>query len=65
MKRYNGRELDLYKSVASLEKKNCKINLTQKTIDISDSKNMGNGSWGLVDFLCNHNNFILLKGKIS
>ncbi len=47
-----GRKLEEKSAVRSLARKNCAFK--GKEINVTGSRNMGNSSWGLVDFLVNH-----------
>lgn len=63
MKAYKGRELSFERVVNSLSMKNVVINARTKTVDIQAASNLGNGSWGMIDFLINHNNYILVNNN--
>lgn len=60
MKRYNGRELNENDAVISLLRKGCRINT--KEIDISKARNIGNGSFGVIDFLTKFKGYYLKGG---
>jgi hypothetical protein len=68
-KPYSGRKLDIGWAIYSLQKKGCRItnqlNIASgtetKEVDVRSAKNMGNKSWGIVDFLVNWKGFILIK----
>ena len=60
--RYKGRELNFQRVAESLTRKGCLINSFSRTVDIQGARDLGNGSWGMIDYLINHNNFRLVKG---
>ncbi|WP_428743127.1 hypothetical protein [Tenacibaculum sp.] len=51
--------------IRSLSKKN--VSISGKVIDLVHAKELGNGSWGKIDYLVNHCNYNLIKngyGKV-
>ena len=59
----NGRELTLERCMITLQKKGVVIEKIPGTeiheIDVSHARNLGNGSWGMIDFLtCQYRMFL-------
>lgn len=52
--------------IRSLAKKQVKVNTVDKTVNVPyGTTNIGNGSWGKIDFLCNHLGYVLIRtGKL-
>jgi len=63
IKRYNGRTLTEEYAISSLSRKGVEFSRTDgmygTMINIEKAKNLGNKSFGLIDFLVNHRNFML------
>lgn len=49
------------KVIEQLKKKGITVSLQNKTINIAGMHDAGNGTWGKLDFLINHKNYILIK----
>lgn len=48
--------------IRSLAKKQVKVNVVDKTVTVPyGATNLGNGSWGKIDFLCNHLGYVLTR----
>lgn len=46
----------------SLRRKGIKVDTINKTVEVPyGCDTCGNGSWGKIDFLCNHRKYILLR----
>ena len=55
-----GRKHRVDEVIRALEKKGCKIDNTN-VIDCKKATNLGNKSWGKIDFLVNHCGFIVIN----
>jgi hypothetical protein len=54
------KKLTVNQSIESLTRKGAEIDSHNKKIDISGAKNLGNKSWGMIDFLVLHQDHSLL-----